>query len=320
MTARYPSGGRTRLGMLVGAYRTAARLIQAQRQASWVVTTQDPFEAGLVGWLTCRRFGLPLNIQEHGDFFSTPHWRNETALNRVRFYVGRYLIRRADTVRVVSKRIWQTLTQLGVAETRLRLLPVTIPLERFVAAERAPQGGGEVVILSVARFVPQKNLGLLLEAFARVVSLGQKARLVLVGNGPEEQKLRALATILLPTQAEAITWLPWSDDVPALMAEADIYALSSNYEGYARVVPEAMATGLPVIMTDVGCAHELLVDGLTGLITPVGDVSAYSTALIELVYDSEKRRQLAEAGKQVATTALSGQEARYGQAWAVALT
>jgi len=324
----YPTGGRTKVGMLVRALLLGGRLLRAQNlPEEWVITTQDPFEAGLVGYILARLFNVPLNIQEHGDFFSTPHWRLESTFNCGRSWLGRFLLRRADTVRVVSTRMLTTMARLGVDKTKLRLLSVLVPLNRFLEASSSLAArklfpANSVIILTVARLVAQKNISLLLQSFASVSQGNQAARLLIVGTGPEQMKLTKLATdlgLLEPTDPKVI-FLPWTDDVPAYMKSVDIYALSSNYEGYARVIPEAMAAGLPVIMTDVGCAGEVLISGEGGLIIPVGDQSAYSQALQELVTDSLKRPGFASAGHISMKKSLIIEAPSYAQAWLSALT
>src|SRR3990167_318289 len=84
----YPTDSRSRLGMLSAAYRLRSRILRAQcaDRGAWGLSAQDPFEAGLVGYLLRARHGIPLQVQEHGDFFGgTAWWRNECVLNRVRF-------------------------------------------------------------------------------------------------------------------------------------------------------------------------------------------------------------------------------------------
>lgn len=318
----YPSGGRSKIGMLIGSYRTGAKLL-SNRAASedWVITTQDPFESGLIGYLLAKRFGVSLNIQEHGDFFSTPYWSQETFLNKLRLWFGGCLLKRADTVRVVSNRIKATLIKIGVPADRLRQLAVAVPLASFSPASvhGSAESAGRVTIMTVARFVSQKNLQLLLRAFVTVQAQYPEARLVLVGSGPDSVTLQASVKLLLAATSEAVTFVPWSDNVPALLRTADIYALSSNYEGYARVIPEAMATGLPIVMTDVGCAGELCIHEQHGLVVPVADELAFTSALKTLVASTPLRLQYGTAG--LATVAQQRELlANYPADWRASLT
>jgi glycosyltransferase involved in cell wall biosynthesis len=312
----YPTGGATKIGMVWRAWRIGRRIIRessATVKSDWVVTTQDPFEAGFVGYLIARTMGVQVNIQEHGDFFSTPHWRQESFLNSIRYVVGKCLLRQADSVRVVSARMLATMKRLGVGEGRLRLLSVSVPLERFLEAPTANLArqlfpADSIIILSVARFVPQKNLGLLMTAFADVVKREPRARLLLIGTGSEEGVLRDRATQLglLGCTEPLVHFLPWTDDVPGYMKSSDIYALSSNYEGYARVLLEAMASGLPIVTTDVGCVGSVCINGTHAQVVPVGDTVAYAYALRTLIINHELRSQLGEAGVATARSLQSG--------------
>lgn len=323
----YPTGGSTRAGMVIRAFLLGRKIVrQSKNPSDFVVTTQDPFEAGVVGYLISRFGTLPLNIQEHGDFFSAKEWQRESVFNRVRLVIGKWLLRRADTVRVVSSRMLATMQQIGVSPTKLRLLSVEVPLAHFLQAppsDAARQlfSPGSVIILTVARLVPQKNLSLLLRAFTKVVAETPQARLLIIGTGPEQQKLIARATEfgLLGEAQPLVRFLPWTDDVPSYMQSADIYALSSNYEGYARVLPEAMASGLPIVSTDVGCAHEVLVHGQHGLVVPVGDDEAFTAGLQTLVNQDGLRATFGQSARAVMLQTATTTSQPYALRWRAAL-
>src|SRR3989338_11231325 len=192
----YPTDSRSRLGMLSAAYRLGSRIIRAQcaDRGAWVISAQDPVEAGLVGYLLRARHGIPLQVQEHGDFFGDVWWRNERMLNRVRFVFGKWLMLRADCVRAVSKRAAAHLTALGVDTSRIAVLPVAAVLETFRTAGHPPKScdlqvrypDAEAVVLAVGRLVKEKNFALLIRAFGRVALEHPKAHLVIVGSGPEK--------------------------------------------------------------------------------------------------------------------------------------
>ncbi len=293
----YPTGSKSVFGLFIDAYRIARSIMRAPGE--WVISAQDPFESGLVAYVLSRATGAPLLIQEHGDFFSTPYWRRESLFNQVRYRIGRFLIRRATHVRVVSERIQETLVALGIPPARISVTPVYTDTSAFAAAApdqttRTLGAEGDVVILTMARFVPQKNLALLIKAFGRILKQGVQAQLVLIGKGPEQSMLERLAH---EVGQGKITFRAWTDAPASVLKAADIYALSSNYEGWGRVCIESLAAGVPLIMTDVGCAGSVVRSGEHGIVVPVGDVARFAAGLQVLVSDALFRSQIRENGR-----------------------
>ena len=321
----YPTGGSTKLSMVVRGFFLGRKLLKEHHLSDVVITTQDPFEAGLVGYLLAKLFSIPVNLQEHGDFYSTPYWRQESILNTLRHSLGIFLLRRATTVRVVSKRIKNTLKQNGIKEELIRELSVAVPVEKFLNAPPSARArelfaSDAIIVLSVARFVPQKNLTLLIESFASAYKKEPRLRLLLIGEGPEKKRLVQLIATFFPQNATEtiIKIIPWTDDVPAYMKSADIYALSSNYEGYARVLPEAMASGLPIVTTDVGCVGEVCLLNEHALVVPVNARTAFTDALVTLAQDKEMQRRFKESSqKTMETVALESHD--YPTRWLKAL-
>ncbi|MBI4086506.1 glycosyltransferase [Candidatus Kaiserbacteria bacterium] len=318
----YPTDSRSRVGMLFDAYTIGSRILKARdaHGETWVISAQDPFEAGFVGLLLRLRHGVPLQIQEHGDFFGGTWWRTERLLNRLRYVFGKWVLLRADCVRTVSSRARTHLVALGVPLDRISILAVASDLSAFAAGTpiraerdlRARYPDAEAIVIAVGRLVKEKNIPLLIRAFGRVVSGHPTARLVIVGSGPEEKALRALAEKC--GLASNITFVPWTDDVASYMKSADIFALSSFREGWGRIIIEAMAAGLPGVVTDVGCAGDAFVHGEHGYIVPVADEEAYAQALESLVGDAIMRRRYGEAARR-ASAAYAVASSEYARVW-----
>jgi len=308
----HPTNARTRLGMLAGAFFHGRRVIKESGHRNWVISAQDPFEAGLAGYLLSLVCGLPLQVQEHGDFFGSTWWRTERPLNRLRYRFGVWLLRRAHCIRTVSARARGHIAAIGIEPARIATLSVATDTARFsaVSAPRVREQGVPVTILALGRLVREKNLPLLVRACARV-AVGQRIRLVIAGSGPEERALKALASAhpVLST-----TFIPWTKDVPALMRDADIFALTSYREGWARVILEAMAAGLPSVVTEVGCVGEIFHTDKHGLAVPVADEEALVAALERLAADPELRYTF---GRQAAADAAAYAEVEkpYPLAW-----
>ena len=185
----------------------------------------------------------------------------------------------------------------------------------------APRDPRTPVLLCVARFTPQKNHRLLLRAFARAAAGHPGLRLHLVGDGAGEAALRRDARRL--GVAEAVAFLGRRDDVPALMAAADLLVLASDFEGLPLVVLEAMAAGLPVVATRIGGTVEALGPDHPWLV-PARDAGALAATLAAALGDPGARAAVAaaqrrrhadfyEAARMGADTAILYESATRGQ-------
>ena len=208
------------------------------------------------------------------------------------------MVARLDAVITVSRAAadsWRpVLATMGGPRVPMACIPNGIEAgpgaDRPARRKDAPQ-----TILCVARFTPQKNHRTLITAMARLARTHPHARLRLVGGGPEQGRIRARAA----RHGLDVDFLGPRDDVPALMAEADLLALPSSFEGLPLVVLEAMAHGLPVIATRIGGVTEALGTDHPWLVPPA-DPRALARALAAAIDDAAAR----------AATALS-QRARY---------
>ncbi|WP_226366730.1 glycosyltransferase [Pseudonocardia sp. ICBG162] len=210
---------------------------------------------------------------------------------------ARLLSRTADVVVAVSAAVADRLRAAGLHDTRIAVLrnAVTPPvLPDRAEARRAldlPDDAG--VALCAARLVPQKRHDVLLDAWRSVPG---RPVLLLAGDGPLRAGLEDRAADL----GDRVRFLGARDDMPTLLAAADVAVLTSDWEGLPMVVLEAMAAGLPVVATDVDGVREALGPRgdapAAGLLVPPGDPAAVVAALNRLA-DPRRREALAAAGR-----------------------
>jgi glycosyltransferase involved in cell wall biosynthesis len=258
-----------------------------------VITAQDPFLTGLVGWLLARRHGLPFNLQIHFDILDNPYWLLERPVNLALHVLAHWLVRRADTVRVGTTREHRKLCGYGLAPERVTVAPVPVDLTRFVSPngrllrDALLAGRFTRLVLWVARLVPQKDGKTLLKAAARVVKERPQTRFVLVGQGPQEQALRAYAEKLRLGDHVHFAGAVEHQAVVAYFSACDVLALSSLYEGTGLVLLEAAAAQRPAVATDVAGAEDVIQEALSGFIVPIRSDAALADRL-NVVLDSSR--------------------------------
>jgi glycosyltransferase involved in cell wall biosynthesis len=162
-------------------------------------------------------------------------------------------------------------------------------------AWRVKQGFSEedVLFVCVARFAPQKNHALLINAFAKGPASDPKAHLVLAGQGVLRAQLQERVNQLGLTGR--VHFLGLRTDIPDVLGAADIFALGSDYEGNPLSVIEAMAAGLPIVSTAAGGVPELLQNGKQGFIVQPGQGKQLSEAMMTLLKDPGLRRTMGAA-------------------------
>lgn len=317
----YGTNTNTKIGMLYKAWRIGRAIVRSAPRTPWVVSAQDPFETSVV--CSGIAFGNPAthHVQIHGDVFN-PLSSSESLLQRLRTIYAKMLVRRVSGIRVVSERIKQSLLTLGVSPAVITVLPIQADLQSFleVGRQRQYEVTDRCAFLYLGRFSPEKNIPVLLEAFAAVAADFPAATLTLVGSGPEETRIqRDISAHHLVDQVQI---LPWTNNVPALMAAQQVLCLSSKHEGWAMVLLEAAAAGMPVITTDVGCAGEAITDGVQGRVVPVSDAKAFSAALRQYLSRPTEIATHGRAGQKLAAEFVLPESeylARMVESWASAL-
>ena len=170
----------------------------------------------------------------------------------------------------------------------------TAGLQEDREAIRASFGFGpnERVVLVLARLTAWKGVDTVMLALSTLHQpLKADARLVVVGDGPDRPRLEQLSVTLPPGMVRFTGEVPPAE-VGRWMRAADALALCSGYEGLSHVLLEAMAAGLPVVVSDVGGNRALVQDRFDGLLVPYGDVDATSRALGEVLADGEVARTI----------------------------
>jgi glycosyltransferase involved in cell wall biosynthesis len=207
---------------------------------------------------------------------------------RLREFVNRLTDSLSDVTSVVCGAAARHYLSSGaVSRGRLRVIPNGIDTEAFRADLKARSAWRErlgiheeFTWLMVGRFDPVKDHCMMLRAFARFCGVQRSALLLLAGDGPLESEMTELAMAL--GIGDRVRFLGRQSSIPALMNAADACVLSSRFEALPLVLLEAAATGLPAVATDIGGNSDVVLDGMTGYLSPVGDPEALAQAMLRL--------------------------------------
>jgi glycosyltransferase involved in cell wall biosynthesis len=203
--------------------------------------------------------------------------------------------RRADVTLGASADLVVRAARMGAPAARF--LPVaapTMPAPTRVRADvRAELGVNDrPLLVAVGRLARQKDYGTMLDAAAAWQARSPRPMLAIAGDGPERDPLQRV----IDTRVLDARLLGHRDDVPDLLAAADLYLLTSTWEARALVVQEAMRAGVPVVATAVGGVPELTGDA--AVLVPPADAAAVARAVVDLLDDETRRDELARRGRE----------------------
>jgi glycosyltransferase involved in cell wall biosynthesis len=261
---------------------------------SFVITTQDPFETGLVGRKLARKFKLPLHVQIHTDFLNS-YFSTQSFLNRLRLKISKKVLMNADAVRVVSRRILESL-QKNSHNISLKdgvipfVLPIFVDVDKIEKTEIGDDPDADLrkkypqfnfIVLVASRLTSEKNIPFAIEVFEKILSAYSKTGLVIVGSGPEKKRLENLVKKL--GIGNNVVFEPWVSDLTPHYRTANVFLLTSNFEGYGLTLVEATANHCPIVSTDVGIARELTSP------CAIGDVGCFFNKISDLIESPAQR-------------------------------
>ena len=264
-------------------------LVVLMRRTAPDIVHANSSKAGVLGRLAAAAAGVPIRIfTVHGWAFSA-----SSGFVSVLYRWADRLMAPLTTVTICVAERERT---SGLA-ARTCIAERTVVIPNAVDVDAVPQArhdGGPPLVVAVGRLAEPKDALTLVRALAGVHD--RQFTALLVGDGPDRPSVEAEVRRLELQDVVALAGT--RDDVPELLAHADVFALSSRSEGAPLSILEAMAAGLPVVSSRVGGVPELVVDGETGLLVPPGDPAAMAAALGHLISDAGLRRRLGASGRK----------------------
>ncbi len=267
-----------------------ARLLKANRfdvvhTHNWAVF----LEGGLAGLLA----GTPVMLHTvHGPYTDYSPSLSSRLKIVLRHFLELLIARRFHRIVTVSDAIRNYIEKsIHIPGERLSTVHNGIP-----AAAKPPNRPQREIVtfITVGRLAPVKNHEMMLRAFHDLAKQHQNVRLVIVGDGPQRPALEA--EIKRHRIEDKVSMRGFRPDIDALLADADIFMLTSRYEGISIALLEAMRSGLPAICTSVGGIPETVIDGETGLLVPLDNHEALVRAMATLAGSKTLRDEMGKQG------------------------
>jgi glycosyltransferase involved in cell wall biosynthesis len=285
------------LNKLTAWYRLHKLLAALHRERPVdVITSQTVYDEGWVAARFARRVGIPIVGQIHFDLFS-PSARlqlQRSALGRVRYAAMLRGLKGFTAIRTVG-----TGTAREIEARRLHRRVYTIPVASDLARVQADVGRPrQDTVLYAGRFAWEKDLHRWLEVARLVAARQTTCRFELAGSGPLEGQLRELADSL--GLAERVTFSGFLDRAALRhrYRSAAVFLLTSRYEGYGRVVAEALANGLPVVAPRIAGVDDLVRNDETGFLHEQTDAAGMANSVLKLLADPSLARRMGAAGQE----------------------
>jgi glycosyltransferase involved in cell wall biosynthesis len=248
-------------------------------------------DADIVGKVVGQRLRIPVISTLH----TIPQGYENAAFHRrwpIRFTtrnLATHLIAVSEEIRR------QFIARWRIPSRRISTIYNGVDMETFLSITEGTKKNSPFVITNIGSLTPQKAQHVLLDAAKLVLARQPQTQFLIVGRGALAQDLAARARGL--GIADRVEFTGLRQDVPQILADSDIFVLSSLREGMSLAAIEAMAAARPVVLTDVGGNPELVEAGVQGLIVPSGDAAALAEALLTLREDPSRRTGIGRAAR-----------------------
>ncbi len=281
------------------------------RRSTRILVAQSPYEGVVAVWakvlarLAGRRIAVV--VESHGDFVVAPFLQQRLFFagfyKRLIKAISTFSLRNADVLRAISSSTRAQLEEWAPGKPIIQF-PTWTDIDVFLEAGRgAPKDRDVKTLVYAGVLTPTKGIDTLLDAFASIADRRRNVNLLIIGHAQnEEYAARLKQQVLSLGLTERVRFIPHAEQVAlaSYMAEAEALVLPSVSEGLGRVVFEAMATGTPVVASDVGGIGDLVTNGETGYLVPARNESALAERLDKMLLDPEHTKIMGQKAREFA--------------------
>lgn len=274
-----------------------------------IIHTQHPFLLGEVGANLGKKYNIPIIFTFHTQYEQYTHYIpfNQDLMKMLTKASVINYIKKCDLIISPTESIKDSILDYHVAKP-VEVVPNSIEVEKFqnispdIKKDIKNKFGikdDEKVLIYVGRMALEKNLAFMLKSYKIILKEKPATKLVIIGEGPELEALKAQAVQLGINKNVIFTGRIEYPEIPNYIAIADMFIVTSTTEVRPLAIIEAFACGLPVVSVDVPWARDIIKDGVEGILAPQ-DAAIYSEKIIELLYDEDKLKKMSGNAQRTA--------------------
>jgi glycosyltransferase involved in cell wall biosynthesis len=269
------------------------RIVRFIRQEGIRLIHSHGYRSDIIGLAAAKMSGLPIVTTVHG-------WVSIDSRLRLYEKCDRVALRFFNHVMPVSDQIGNALTASGIDPAKITRMHNAIPADTKAKEgpaniKRSRREKGDVIIGIIGRLSPEKDVPSFLKAAGLVAEKFNQAKFLVVGEGPERERLQQMAREM--GLDGKVRFTGFVEDMGSIYSSIDLLVISSLTEGIPLVVLEAMQHGIPVVSTRVGGIPEVIENGVDGILVEPGDSHGLSQAIDSLILDDNKYVEISRNGR-----------------------
>jgi glycosyltransferase involved in cell wall biosynthesis len=279
-----------------------------------IIFAQDPLGVGLPALCAAKILGKKFVVKIVGDRAWEEYMNQESGIKNyeydlldkfqekkynfgveLRRSIQKFVARRADSVIVPSEYLKNVIVNgWGISLEQVEVIYNAFELQKINITRDEARAklllSGEIIV-SIGRLVPWKGFETLIELFPDIVKRNPKAKLYIIGGGPERKNLESRIKNQESKNSIFLTGNISHEEAVSYLIAADVFVLNTGYEGLSHTILEAMSVGVPIITTRVGGNLELIEDGISGRLVEYQDKKAITEAIVEVFTNVDMARQ-----------------------------
>lgn len=270
-----------------------------------LIITQDPFECGLIGYILSKKYKIPLSVELRADLIDNFFYLKEKYINLLFNQLGKFILKKADTIDVGT--VYEKnklISLLKIPENKILVIPTPINFDAFLNVSNDEikkkyfNQGFDKIVLSIGRIEKQKDYPTLLKTAKIVITSFPKTLFLIVGNGQELTNLKKLVQIQSLEKNVIFTGFVSYNEIPKYYAAADIFVMSSVYEGTSKTLQEAGIAKKPCISTNFAGANEVIINNETGFVVSIKDFKTLANKIIYFLQNPNIAKKMGENSKK----------------------